>query len=152
YSPLQKTGRGNQGVYLAPVPGQMASVLFHHIGEEATSLQNLAYRIGEQAGQAPQSSVATGLAEWEEYLIQRVSLNASLSETERHAIILARRGQGKFKQNVMQVESHCRITKVNRFEHLRASHIKPWRDCSNEERLASSNGLLLTPSIDHLFD
>src|SRR5690606_15502540 len=27
YSPLQKTGRGNQGVYLAPVPGQMASVL-----------------------------------------------------------------------------------------------------------------------------
>jgi putative restriction endonuclease len=36
---------------------------------------------------------------------------------------------------------------------LRASHIKPWRDCSSaEERLSASNGLLLTPTIDHLFD
>jgi predicted restriction endonuclease len=37
-------------------------------------------------------------------------------------------------------------------EHLRASHCKPWRDSSNEERLDGENGLLLTPSIDHLFD
>ena len=33
-----------------------------------------------------------------------------------------------------------------------ASHCKPWRDCRNEERLDGENGLLLTPSIDHLFD
>ncbi len=53
----------------------------------------------------------------------------------------------------MKIESNCRITKVNRIEHLRASHIKPWRDCdSREERLSGNNGLLLTPSIDHLFD
>jgi hypothetical protein len=32
------------------------------------------------------------------------------------------------------------------------SHSKPWRDSSNEERLNGKNGLLLTPSIDHLFD
>jgi hypothetical protein len=36
--------------------------------------------------------------------------------------------------------------------HLIASHCKPWRDSSNEERLNGENGLLLTPSIDHLFD
>jgi len=42
---------------------------------------------------------------------------------------------------------------VDRPEHLRASHCKPWCDCeSNEERLNGENGLLLTPSIDHLFD
>jgi len=35
---------------------------------------------------------------------------------------------------------------------LRASHCKPWRDSTNEERLNGENGLLLTPSIDHLFD
>ena len=35
--------------------------------------------------------------------------------------------------------------------HLLASHCKPWRDASNEERLDGENGLLLTPSIDHLF-
>src|SRR6266446_6519764 len=36
--------------------------------------------------------------------------------------------------------------------HLIASHCKPWRDSTNEERLDGENGLLLTPSIDHLFD
>ena len=45
------------------------------------------------------------------------------------------------------------MTKVDRPEHLRASHCKPWRDCANsDERLDGENGLLLTPSIDHLFD
>jgi hypothetical protein len=33
-----------------------------------------------------------------------------------------------------------------------AGHCKPWRDATNEERLNGENGLLLTPSIDHLFD
>jgi hypothetical protein len=36
--------------------------------------------------------------------------------------------------------------------HLIASHCKPWRDSPNEERLDGENGLLLTPTIDHLFD
>jgi hypothetical protein len=46
----------------------------------------------------------------------------------------------------------CRITKVNNPVHLVASHLKPWRDSTNEERLDGENGLLLTPSIDHLLD
>jgi predicted restriction endonuclease len=37
-------------------------------------------------------------------------------------------------------------------EHLIASHVQPWRDCSNEQRLDGENGLLLTPTVDHLFD
>jgi putative restriction endonuclease len=37
-------------------------------------------------------------------------------------------------------------------EHLIASHIRPWRDSSNEQRLDGENGLLLTPTVDHLFD
>jgi predicted restriction endonuclease len=41
---------------------------------------------------------------------------------------------------------------VDNPNHLLASHCKPWRDSSNEERLNGENGLLLTPSIDHLFD
>lgn len=35
---------------------------------------------------------------------------------------------------------------------LRASHVKPWRDSTNEERLDPMNGLLLHPVLDHLFD
>ena len=52
----------------------------------------------------------------------------------------------------MAIESRCRITLVENPVHLVASHCKPWRDSTNEERLNGENGLLLTPSIDHLFD
>lgn len=50
-------------------------------------------------------------------------------------------------------ESKCRVTGIDWIEHLIASYCKPWRDCgSNQERLDGENGLLLTPSIDYLFD
>jgi putative restriction endonuclease len=58
----------------------------------------------------------------------------------------------RFKQRVMEIETRCRITGVTNPIHLRASHCKPWRDSSNQERLNGENGLLLTPTIDHLFD
>jgi hypothetical protein len=70
----------------------------------------------------------------------------------KQAIIRARRGQGLFKERVMAIESRCRITLVENPVHLIASHCKPWRDSTNEERLNCENGLLLTPNIDHLFD
>ena len=52
----------------------------------------------------------------------------------------------------MRIETHCRITGVDNPSYLLASHCKPWRDSSNEERLNGANGLLLTSSIDLLFD
>jgi putative restriction endonuclease len=68
------------------------------------------------------------------------------------ALTRARKGQGLFKDRVSQIEQKCRITGVENPVHLIASHCKPWRDSTNEERLDGENGLLLTPSIDHLFD
>lgn len=50
------------------------------------------------------------------------------------------------------IEHACRITRVERTEHLIASHIQPWRDSSNDQRLDGENDLLLTPTMDHLFD
>ena len=78
--------------------------------------------------------------------------SATIPETERTALVQARRGQGIFRDNVRTIEHACRITRVERMEHLIASHIQPWRDSSNEERLDGENGLLLTPTVDHLFD
>jgi HNH endonuclease len=52
----------------------------------------------------------------------------------------------------MQVENRCRITGVTNPIHLRARHCKPLRDSSNDERINGENGLLLTPTMDHLFD
>ena len=81
-----------------------------------------------------------------------IEQNPTIPETEKQQLVLSRRGQGKFRENVSRIETHCRVTRVNRPEHLIASHCKPWRDSDNAERLDGENGLLLTPSIDHLFD
>jgi hypothetical protein len=97
-------------------------------------------------------SVAVGLVEWEAHEMEQVIADQAIPETTRQAVVLARRGQGLFKQNVQRIESHCRVTKVDQIEHLRASHCKPWRDANNAERLDGDNGLLLTPDVDHLFD
>lgn len=44
------------------------------------------------------------------------------------------------------------MSKIQDRRFLIASHIKPWKDCSNQERLDGNNGLLLSPHIDKLFD
>lgn len=72
--------------------------------------------------------------------------------TEKEQLIKARRGQGVFRNRVGKFESCCRLTGVSNKLHLIASHIKPWAESSNEERLNGENGLLLSPHVDHLFD
>ena len=82
------------------------------------------------------------------------SNNASKNvETQREAVIQARNGQGKFRTGLSRYWDHtCSVTKVGNKHVLRASHIKPWRDSDNKERLDKFNGLLLTPNLDALFD
>ena len=65
------------------------------------------------------------------------------NDTERDALTRARLGQGLFRQRVAEGEQACRVTGLTRQEFLVASHIKPWRDCDNRERLSGANGLLL---------
>jgi putative restriction endonuclease len=48
--------------------------------------------------------------------------DTSIGDTDREAIIRARRGQGLFKQRVMEIERRCRITAVENPIHLVASH------------------------------
>jgi hypothetical protein len=152
YSPLQVSGRGNQGVYLTELATDFAQVLIGLIGPEAEQLEQ-AGRFDIRERDDVQRDVAVGQVEWEQHLSRLILENQAIPETDRTAIIVARRGQGRFKEEVMRIEKRCRITGVDRIEHLRASHIRPWRDCEdNRQRLDGSNGLLLTPSIDHLFD
>lgn len=149
YSPLQQTGRGNQSVYLTHVPENLATALVGLIGFEARELVRGNY-VSNQAGL---EFAVSDILRWEDYVADTIASDTAIPETEREALVMARRGQGKFKKNVQLHESRCRVTGVDRIEHLIASHCKPWRDCgSNQERLDGENGLLLTPSIDHLFD
>lgn len=148
YSPIQNTGRGNQGVYLTELPDILAAELIRLIGHEAHTLID-----GNRMSDKERMLADTrGQLQWEEHLTDSIRSTEGLSETEKEEVIIARRGQGQFKRNVCAIEQACRVSRVDRLEHLRASHCKPWRDSDNAERLDGENGLLLTPTIDHLFD
>lgn len=75
-----------------------------------------------------------------------------IGSTQRTQLVFARRGQGIFRTNVRLIEKSCRVTGLAEPRHLVASHIKPWRNSSDLEKLDGHNGLLLSPHIDHLFD
>lgn len=147
YAPLRPSGEGLQSVYLTTIAPELAGAIIDLIGVEARDIVR-----GHLAAQVTTTKAGVGLAEWEEHEIEQVWKDRQIPDTDRQAIVLARRGQGLFKDRVRAIEKACRITHVDRIEHLRASHCKPWRDATNEERLDGENGLLLTPNADHLFD
>lgn len=150
YSPLRSNGHGLQSIYLTALPPMLANALLGLLDAAARELVSNA-KLLDQATLDPTRSPGQGQVEWEEHLVQAIQ-QKSIDETEKAALIIARRGQGLFKQRVRRIEQRCRITGVDRIEHLIASHCKPWRDSNDTERLDGENGLLLTPSVDHLFD
>jgi len=149
YSPINAIGHGYQHVYLAEIPSPMALVLGQLISSALLRIIQ-----GSRVAEQPEviDTELRGINEWEAAETKRIQETKTLAETTRNALIKARVGQGLFRRNLTQFENHCRITGVTYQAHLFASHIKPWRESTNEERLNGENGLLLTPSIDHLFD
>lgn len=137
YSPLQHSGNGNQTIYLTEIPDGLAAALIALIGDSYY-----------QALAEASVPAATGIVETQSEQIE----HSVAGGTFRDQIVRARRGQGIFRSNVRQKEYACRVTHVDDEKHLRASHIKPWRDSNDRERLDGSNGLLLAPHVDHLFD
>lgn len=137
YSPLQPNGNGNQGVYLTEISEPLADTLIALLG---------------QAYLDAYASI-TQVQAVEELTDEEVIRDRQLSgPTFREQLVRSRRGQGVFRSNVLLRETHCRVTLVDEPRHLKASHIKPWRDATDEQRLDGANGLLLSPHIDHLFD
>jgi len=138
YSPLQLSGDGLQSVYLAELPEALADALIGLIGPAYWNALETTYLIQP----APEPA----------FIEEVVTSGAGMGPTYREQLIRARRGQGVFRSNVLLREEYCRVTGVREPRHLKASHIKPWRDATDTERLDGSNGLLLSPHIDHLFD
>lgn len=85
-------------------------------------------------------------------IVEEVRQTYGLSQTEKEAIIKSRRGQGVYRTNVLNLWKTCSVTGFSKNNILIASHIKPWKFSSNEERLSPYNSLLLIPTIDKLFD
>lgn len=77
--------------------------------------------------------------------------NPEMPATTKLDQILVRVGQQRFRREVLtNFDDRCAVTNSSLL--IRASHIKPWRVCSDEERLDSNNGLALSPVYDSAFD
>lgn len=140
YSPLQKNGNGLQAAYLTSVPLSIADILIQLIGTEFNNIIGLHQEEIDE------------LESIEETLEQTIKGRTDIGATTKEQLVKSRRGQGIFKQNVFLNEKKCRVTGVSDLKFLRASHIKPWKDSNDDEKLNGCNGLLLAPHIDHLFD
>lgn len=75
-----------------------------------------------------------------------------ITETERLAV--QRIGQGIFRDRLLLFwKGRCPMTGISEPSLLRASHIKPWRDCDTDsDRLNVQNGILLSALWDAAFD
>ena len=76
----------------------------------------------------------------------------NIKATEKDSIVKSRIGQGIFRNELIAYWHGCAISQCPFTWMLIASHIKPWRDADNQERLDTYNGLLLLPNYDKLFD
>lgn len=77
----------------------------------------------------------------------------AVGATEAEAVVRQRVGQDLFREMLMEYwDGRCAVTGIAVPELLRASHAKPWKDSSDEERLDVYNGLLLAVHLDALFD
>jgi putative restriction endonuclease len=82
--------------------------------------------------------------------------NLNLAEIRQGAETLAlaklRIGQDYFREAMLIYWKVCAVTGLSAPELLRASHIKPWKDSTPEEKLDPFNGLLLAAHFDAAFD
>lgn len=73
-------------------------------------------------------------------------------EEKRYQIKQARKGQGLYRKQLLEECWYCPFTHITEPELLIASHIKPWRDSDDNEKIDPKNGFALSPMYDKLFD
>ena len=88
----------------------------------------------------------------ENQIITSINKDNTINHKEKEKITSARMGQGKYREALLQECPFCPITMVSDDRLLIASHIKPWRMSNDFEKTDPKNGLILTPTIDFLFD
>ncbi|RKF45311.1 hypothetical protein BCY92_16825 [Bacillus wiedmannii] len=87
-----------------------------------------------------------------ESIVTGVPEQIEITEIEKEQVIKSRIGQSAFKKALLDIEKNCKLCGVTDERFLVASHIKPWSQSNNQERLDVNNGLLLCPNHDALFD
>lgn len=80
-------------------------------------------------------------------------LNQTTNETQKESIVQSRLKQGKFREGLIECfNGKCPISGIDNLGLLVASHIIPWAQSNNRQRLDPNNGLLLAVHLDKLFD
>ncbi len=86
-------------------------------------------------------------------LRELVASDSPPTETERESIVSVRTVQHIYRRKLSELwGGRCPCTGVAVPELLRASHAKPWKDCTDAERIDPYNGFLLEARFDALFD
>lgn len=88
------------------------------------------------------------------YLVKEEEKEVEKLEESAETRILsrARKGQGKYREGLLNQCPYCPITMVSDERMLIASHIKPWAKSNNTEKIDPFNGFMFTPTFDYLFD
>lgn len=137
YSPFNEEGNGNSG-YLYPCNERLAIKLLELISDK-----NI-YRIHDE-----QLEFAMGT-------VRRTKHNVfmpMITEAEAEMKTKLRVIQQSFRLKVMELwECKCALCDVKLPELLQASRSKPWKDCTDRERMDPYNGLLLCRNHDALYD
>jgi hypothetical protein len=137
-SPLRESGASDPKVFLsdlAPALAKKLRALLHGQVEEFEERVAL-----ETDGRLADLAL-------EEQIWQR----ANVSARAKRDLIDARTGHGLFRERLESIETACRVTGILDRRYLCATHIKPWRDADDRERLDGCNGLLLSPHLQQLF-
>lgn len=79
-------------------------------------------------------------------------INSDKSDKEKGNLIKARKGQGLYRQKLLDECSFCPISGINDERLLIASHIKPWAKSNDIEKIDPKNGFALSPNYDCMFD
>lgn len=78
--------------------------------------------------------------------------NTNTKETEIEVLTKARRGQAVLKEKLYKIKKKCELCGISKKELLIASHIKPWSESTDKEKLDLNNVFLFCPNHDQLFD
>jgi len=83
----------------------------------------------------------------------RAKITSLPQTTEAERLVIQRIGQDIFCNALMDYwGGRCPLTGITEPALLRASHIVPWAECTDEQRLDVHNGLLLSALWDAAFD
>ncbi len=137
--PLSPSGVGIRGVYLSAVPEAMVIAVRRLLGGQVEAAEN-------------KVRSAIGAELLDERTEESIRRRTDIGPIEKESLIRARYGHGVFRQHVEEIEGGCRLTGLLDRRHVIASHIKPWRESDDREKLDGFNGLLFSPHVGQLFD